>query len=179
MDEVIPAAMPALDAIRPQLAAAWTARENARLLSAKADELSGRLRRGDDIAAVAASVGATVSTQKSVGQSQQAAEQFGQETLAGLFSTAKNQVFSQPAQTGGIVIGRVDAIYAATPALAAPEAVGWRQRMEGQIGQTFLQAFVDSAAARLKAGFDEAQARIALGLEPKAATPAAGAPATK
>jgi hypothetical protein len=38
---------------------------------------------------------------------------------------------------------------------------------------------VDNAASRIHASFDEAQARIALGLEPKAATPASGAPATK
>jgi len=43
VDEVTPAAMPELGAIRPQLAQAWTQRENARLLSARAEVLAARL----------------------------------------------------------------------------------------------------------------------------------------
>lgn len=178
VDEVIPAAMPALDAVRPQLVTVWTARENARLLSAKADELTGRLRRGEDIAAVAASVGAPLTVQAGVGQNEETATRLGQGVLAGLFGTARGQPFSQPLQTGGMAIGRVDRVIAATPALAGPEALTWRQRMQPQIGQTFLQAVVQSAARREKARFDGDQARRALGLEPRAQAPA-GAPAKK
>lgn len=171
LDEVTPATMPTLADIRPALTQAWTARENARLLSSRADALTARLRRGEDIAAVAASVNAPVTTVAGVSQNEQSVERYGQGPLVGLFSTQKGQPFSQPVPTGGIVVGRVDAVAAPTPALAADEAITWRQRMGQSIGQTFLQALVESAARRMKASFDEAQARLALGVEAAPATP--------
>lgn len=183
IDDILPAAMPALDQIRPQLTAAWVGRENARLLSAKSDEVTARLRRGETLAAVAASLNAPVTTQAGVAQSQEAAQQYGEAVITGLFSSPRGQPFSRPAQTGGIVVGRVDRIIAATPALAAGEAVQWRQRMAGTIGQSFLETAIESAARRVKASFDLAQARRALGLEaeaPAAAAPGApGAPPAK
>lgn len=179
VDTITPAAMPTLADVRAPLTANWIARENARLLSARADALTARLRRNEDFAAVAASVGASVTTATGVAQNEQTAEQYGQPVLVGLFSTQKGQPFSQPSPAGGMVIGRVDGVTAPTPALAADEALTWRQRMAGTINQTFLQALVESAARRVKAAFDVEQARLALGLEAAPAPAAAGATPAK
>lgn len=174
VDDVIAAGMPPLDSVRPQLTQAWIAQENARLLSARADALSARLRRGEDINAVAASVGATVTTRAGVRQSQETLAELGQGVIAGLFSAEKGQPFSQQQQGGGMVLGRVDRITAPTPVLAAPEAQTWRQRLVANAGEGFLRSTVESAAARMKAGFDQVAARTALGVQ---AAPAAAAPA--
>ncbi|WP_372707279.1 peptidyl-prolyl cis-trans isomerase [Brevundimonas sp.] len=179
VDDVVPAGLPALDSVRPQLTQAWTAGENARLLSARADALSARLRRGEDINAVAASVGATVTTRASVRQNQETLAELGQGVLGGLFNAERGQPFSQQQQDGGIALGRVDRITAPSPALAAPEAQQWRQRLAGNVAESFLRSTVDSAAMRVKAGFDEDAARVALGVQamPAAATPEAATPA--
>ncbi|MFY8163282.1 MAG: peptidyl-prolyl cis-trans isomerase, partial [Brevundimonas sp.] len=62
LDDVMPAALPLLVDIREPLARQWVLRENARLLSARASALAARVRGGEDLAAVAASVGATLQT---------------------------------------------------------------------------------------------------------------------
>ncbi|MFY7850391.1 MAG: peptidyl-prolyl cis-trans isomerase, partial [Brevundimonas sp.] len=51
LDEITPAALPALAEIREPLTQSWIQRENARRLSAFADRLATRVRSGEDIAA--------------------------------------------------------------------------------------------------------------------------------
>ncbi|TPW03642.1 MAG: peptidyl-prolyl cis-trans isomerase D, partial [bacterium] len=73
LDDIMPAALPPLAGIREPLAQQWVLRENARLLSARASALAARVRGGEDLAAVAASVGATLQT--GTGLNRQSAEQ--------------------------------------------------------------------------------------------------------
>lgn len=173
VDDVFPAAMPALDAVRERVTAEWIARENVRLVSAKSDALTARLRAGEDIAAVAASVGATVTTRTGLKQDQETAQQIGEAVLGVLFNTARGQPFDQPTENG-IVIGQVDRITAPTAALIAEEAQEWRARLGPATGDPLFAAAVAAAADRMKAKHDEELARQALGVE---ATPAPPAPA--
>ena len=171
VDDVVPAAMPALETVRDRVTAEWTARENVRLLTARSDALTARLRAGEDIAAVAASVGATVTTHTGVKQDQATVEQLGEGVIAGLFNTGLGQPFDQPGENG-VVIGRVDRIIAPTAALIADEAQQWRARLGGATGDPLFAAAVAAAAERMKATQDEELARQALGVE---ATPTAPA----
>ncbi|NBW08064.1 MAG: rotamase [Caulobacteraceae bacterium] len=176
LDDIKPAALPTLAEVREPLTQAWTQRENARRLSAKADELAGRVRSGQDIAAVAAASGATLVTRGSVQQNQQAQTELGEGVLQGLFGQGKGQVFSGPAQTG-FVVGRVDNIHPAVPALAAPVAEQLRVRMSQAIAQAAVEQTFDAAALRTKAKNDPALALQALGVTaPAAGTPAGSAP---
>ncbi|MEG0818277.1 MAG: peptidyl-prolyl cis-trans isomerase, partial [Brevundimonas sp.] len=119
VDDIRPASLPALAEVRAPLAQQWTLRENARRLSAKAEELAGRIRAGEDIAKVAASAGAQLSTRAGVQQSQASQTELGEGVLRGLFGQGKGQVFTGQTQAG-FVVGSVDAIHGAVPALAAP-----------------------------------------------------------
>lgn len=176
LDDILPAALPPLAGIREPLARQWVLRENARLLSARASALAARVRGGEDLAAVAASVGATLQT--GTGLSRQSAEQNGQGVVAGVFSSGRGQPFSQQNTVDTFVIGRTDRITAAVPALAAPVAEQFRQRMAGDHMNAVGELAIAAAAARSKAEFDEPLARISLGLpaEAPAAPATPGAP---
>lgn len=176
LDDILPAALPPLAGIREPLARQWVMRENARLLSARASALAARVRGGEDLAAVAASVGATLQTR--TGLSRQSAEQNGQGVVAGVFSSGRGQPFSQQNTVDTFVIGRTDRITAAVPALAAPVAEQFRQRMAGDHMNAVGELAIAAAAARSKAEFDEPLARISLGLpaEAPAAPATPGAP---
>jgi peptidyl-prolyl cis-trans isomerase D len=167
--------MPTLDSVRQQVTAEWMARENVRLLSAKSDALMARLRAGEDIAAVARSVGATVTTRTGVKQDAETVEQLGEAVIGGLFNVAQGQPFAEARPEGGMVIGRTDRIAAPTAALIADEAQQWRARIGGAMGEPLFAAAVTSAAERMKATYDEDLARQALGVEAAPAAP--GAPA--
>ena len=175
LDDVLPPSLPALASIRAPLAQAWIQRENARRLSERASALAARVRGGEDLAAVAASVGATVQTGS--GMNRQAVEQYGQGVVAGVFSSARGEPFSQQNTADTFVIGRTDRISAAVPALAAPVAEQFRQRMAGDHTNAVGEAAISAAAARSKAEYDEPLARTALGL-PAEAPAAPATPAT-
>jgi len=176
LDDILPAALPPLAGIREPLARQWVLRENARLLSARASALAARVRGGEDLAAVAASVGATLQT--GTGLNRQSAEQNGQGVVAGVFSSGRGQPFSQQNTVDTFVIGRTDRITAAVPALAAPVAEQFRQRMAGDHMNAVGELAIAAAAARSKAEFDEPLARVSLGLpaEAPAAPATPGAP---
>jgi peptidyl-prolyl cis-trans isomerase D len=70
-----------------------------------------------------------------------------------------------------------DRISAAVPALAAPVAEQFRQRMAGDHTNAVGEAAISAAAARSKAEYDEPLARTALGL-PAEAPAAPATPAT-
>jgi peptidyl-prolyl cis-trans isomerase D len=175
LDDIMPAALPPLAGIREPLAQQWVLRENARLLSTRANALAARVRAGEDLAAVAASVGATLQT--GTGLNRQSAEQNGQGVIAGVFSSGRGQPFSQQNTADTFVIGRTDRITAAVPALAAPVAEQFRQRMAGDHVNAVGEVAISAAAARSKSEFDEPLARTALGLpaEAPAATASPGA----
>ena len=175
LDEITPAALPPLAAIREPLARQWVLRENARLLGARASALAARVRGGEDLAAVAASVGATIQT--GTGLSRQSAEQNGQGVIAGVFGSGRGEPFSQQNTDDTFVIGRTDRITAAVPALAAPVAEQFRQRMAGDHLNAVGETAIRTAAERSKARYDEALARLALGL-PAEAPAAPASPAT-
>ena len=175
LDDILPAALPPLAGIREPLAQQWVLRENARLLSARASALAARVRGGEDLAAVAASVGATLQT--GTGLNRQSAEQNGQGVIAGVFGSGRGEPFSQQNTADTFVIGRTDRITAAVPALAAPMAEQFRQRMVGDHVNAVGELAIAAAAARSKAEFDEPLARTSLGLPAEApaapATPGA------
>jgi peptidyl-prolyl cis-trans isomerase D len=180
VDEITPPALPSLSdpQVRAQLATAWTARENARLLSTRVDALAARVRRGEDLAAVARSVGAEVNSASGVSRQDQAR---GQGVLAGLFTTARNEVFSQQQAADSFVIGRTDRITPPNPTLAAPMAEQFRTRMGSDNLNALGETAIRVAAERVGAEYDLEEARRALGLPatPAAAdaAPAAGSPA--
>ena len=172
VDRIEPAALPPLDQVRAPLARAWVQRENGRRLAALADQLAGRIRGGEDIAAVAASVKAPLVSRQRLQATQETQTEIGGGVLRGLFGQTKGQVFTEAQAADRRVIGRVDEIRAAAPAEAAPLVEQIRPALTQQLVQDMVQSAAASAAARVRAESDLARARTALGLEAEA-TPAA------
>lgn len=179
LDEITPAALPSLAEVREPLTQAWTQRENARRLSALAERLATRVRGGEDVAAVAASAGATLNTRANVQQNAEAQADLGDGVLQGLFGQGRGQVFSSPASETSAIVGRVDAIRAADPAASAPFADQIRPRISQEFVGGLGEVVVNAAAARSRAENDPALALETLGVDapaaPGAATPAAPA----
>lgn len=181
LDDVRPAALPALAEIREPLAARWLQRENARRLSARGEALAARIRGGEDIAAVARSAGATLVAQTSVQQNQAAQQSLGEGVFRGLFGQGRGQVFTGPQSATTFAVGRVDAIRPAVAALAAPLVEQVRPRLTEEMARAMIDSAGDSAVERIDARSDAARARAALGLPPEEtpAPAAGGTPAEK
>jgi peptidyl-prolyl cis-trans isomerase D len=179
LDDIRPAALPALAEVREPLAQQWTLRENARRLTNKAEELAARVRGGEDIAAVAASAGATLTTRTGVQQNAESQAALGEGPLSGLFGQGRGQVFTGPASETAFVVGRVDAVRAAPAATAAPIADQIRPRLAQDLVQAAGDLLVTAGARAAKASNDPPAALAALGVSAPAAgtTPTAPAPA--
>ena len=177
VDDIRPTSLPTLAEVRAPLAQQWTLRENARRLSAKAEELAQRVRSGEDIAKVAASVSAQLTTRAGVQQSQASQTELGEGVLRGLFGQGKGQVFTGAQSQASFVVGHVDAIHGAVPALAAPLVEQVRPRLTQALTNAMVEQSFSAAAVRMKAKNDPAAALVALGVEAPAAAPAAPAPA--
>lgn len=172
VDEITPPAMPSLDSMREVVTQGWIASENVRLLSARTDALAARLRAGEDIAAVAASVGAAVVTETGLKQDEDTTARLGPGVITGLFNGQAEQVFSEQVSADSMAIGRIDRISAPTAALVAEEAQQWRARIGGASGEPLLAASFTAAAERTKATYDEELALRSLGITATPATPA-------
>lgn len=168
VDKIIPRALPPLAEVRQPLVRAWMSQEMARRLRAKADELAGRARKGEDIAAVAASIGAR--PERIPGLTRQGAGQGGplsQEGFAQAFNAGKGGVFvAQAANAFALVVGKVDAI---TPPAVADNARAVEQ-VRPQLGMTLFEEIGARmpryARAVLKVRTDPDLARQTLGVEP-------------
>ncbi|WP_226634218.1 peptidylprolyl isomerase [Brevundimonas poindexterae] len=172
VDKIRPASMPALDEVRDILVREWTARENSRLLSAKAEELAARVRAGEDIAEVARSVGATLMSREGALQDQETVEAIGQGVAQGLFGQAKGQVFVQPQSQTAFAVGVVDDVRASDPAMVAPIAERVRPRVTQDVVSGMGESAIGWTQARAKASYDVGAARQALGLPEEAPAPA-------
>ena len=168
VNDIRAAALPKLDEVREPLTQEWTRRENLRLLSAKAEELAGRVRRNEDIAAVARSVNAPLVVRTGVVRNQETQQALGQGLLQGLFGQGKGQVFSQPGSQTAYVVGRVDNVHAAKPDIAGPLAERARPRLTQELMEAMGQAAFSAGAAASHAKSDLALARQAIGVAPDA-----------
>lgn len=176
VNDVTPAALPELDEVRGPLAQNWIQRENARRLAALADQLAGRVRGGESIAEVAASVNAPLITRTAVPQNEETQADVGQGVMRGLFSQGAEQVFSGQQDGQSFVVGRVDRIRAPVPALAATRAEQIRPQMSLQAAEALGADARAAAAEQMKVRTWPGRALNALGVTPSQA-PAAPAAA--
>lgn len=116
VEKIIPPAPPALDAVRGELTRLMMGQKQARLLQARAKELSDRARKGESLAAIAASGGyKLVSVPKLTRQNARQRADLGGEMLQTLFTGSTGQVFAVPVQGqqgqgGGLAVGKIGAI---------------------------------------------------------------------
>ncbi|MFO0541983.1 MAG: peptidyl-prolyl cis-trans isomerase, partial [Phenylobacterium sp.] len=177
VDKVIPSALPPLAEVRQPLAGAWMNQEMAKRLRAQAEALAERVRKGEDLNAVAASIGAR--TARLPGLTRQDATQGGplsQEGFAQAFGTAKDGVFLAANPTAfAVTVGKVEAI--APPSVA--ENARSVEQVRPQLGMTLFSEIGAQmpryARTALKVRTSPDLARQSLGIEaPKTGTEAAG-----
>jgi peptidyl-prolyl cis-trans isomerase D len=168
VEKIIPKALPTLDEVRARLTQVWMARETAKALQAKADQLVERLKKGESLDAVAASVNAQVS--HAAGLTRQNAAQnkeLSQDALAKAFGAKAGEVFTaENAKAFGLVVGKLEALRAPVPVQIARITEDSRPQMSMAI---FREIGVDARkAARdtVKPKIYPNVARAALGLEP-------------
>lgn len=171
VDEVAPARLPSVEEVRAPLTNAWMQREVGRRLRARAEELAGRVRGGEDIAAVAASAGVPLVTASGVSRDPEAEDSPGEGVLSGLFGQGRGQVFSNPVSETAFAIGRVDAIRAPSPALAARNAESARPQITMQIFENLQELAQSAAGERVEVESYPDRARAALNLPPEEETP--------
>ena len=182
VERVIPKALPPLSEVRPQLTRVWMMREMVKRLQAKADELAGRVRKGESLEAVAGSIGARVAhaaglDRQNAGQS----KALSQDALVKTFNAKAGETFTAEATTFGLIVGKLEAIRPPSGSTLARITEDSRPQMtEGAFRE--LQTDARRAArALVKVKTYPNNARMAIGLEPldpKAAKGAKTEPAT-
>ncbi|MFN3815875.1 SurA N-terminal domain-containing protein [Brevundimonas sp.] len=177
VNDVRPAAMPELDDVRDMLTQGWMQRETSRRLAALTDQLAGRIRGGEAIADVAASVNAPMTTRTGLQQTEEVQTQVGQGVLRGLFSQGVDQVFSGQQDAQSFVIGRVDRVRAPVATLAAPIAEQARPRLTMQLAEALGQDSRAAAGRTVEARTWPERALNALGINPSQAPAAPAEPA--
>ncbi|HYF23582.1 MAG TPA: peptidyl-prolyl cis-trans isomerase [Caulobacteraceae bacterium] len=172
VEKVQPATLPTLAQLKPILAQLWTQRESARLMQVKADQLAARLRKGETLQAVAASAGAPVRSQQSIGRG---AQGVSPDLMGRVFSTATGQPFTARVEGPAFVVGRVDAINTPAPAVAARPAEERRPAITMDLFSEVGDLARAAARTEVKAKNWPDRAAAALGVTP----PEGSAPADK
>lgn len=167
VEKVVPPALPSLQEIREPLTRYYVMREMAKAMEAKAKELADRVRKGESVEAVAASVGATVS--HAVGLDRVGAAQnktLSQDMLNQLFGAKAGDILVAQANPFGFAVGKVDAIQPPAIPQAAQIAVAQRPQITMQLLQEMGERARTGAAQLIKVRVNADRARAALGVAP-------------
>lgn len=170
VDEVTPPALPPLEELRGPMTQQWILRENSRRLTARAEELAGRVRAGEDIVAVAASAGASLTTRAGLEQNQATQDAVGESVMRGVFTQDRGQAFSLPASQNSMVIGRVDAVSAPDAAGGAAIAVQIGPRMVESLFGGLTEQAIMATRERGRVRYDLDLALSTLGVTASAAS---------
>lgn len=169
VDRVIPASLPPLAEVRPQLTQAWLMRELVKRMQTRADELAERVRKGESMEAVAASAGSRVVRSVSLDRSNAGSNQtLSREILIAAFGAKSGEVFTARGNQFEILVGKLEAIRPPSGPNLARITEGARQQMGMGLFREFGESAQRGARDLVKVKTHEDQARLALGLEPVA-----------
>ncbi|HUO22714.1 MAG TPA: peptidyl-prolyl cis-trans isomerase [Caulobacteraceae bacterium] len=169
-DKVIPPQPPTLDKVRPQLTQYFQVQELRKRMSAKLDELIARIKKGESLESVAASVGGKVAQASLTRQQAQGNRQMSQEVLAQIFQSKVGDVF--PA---GAAIVKITGVVAPNAQVTGQSV----QPVEQDLSRGIFQELIDEAGSyaqtKLKTKVNTQLARQAIGASPDAGAPLAPA----
>ncbi len=168
VEKVIPAAMPPLAEIKPQLTAVWMGQELGKRLKAKADELAARVKKGETLDAVAASAQSKV--QHVDGLSRENVQQhmgLGREFLVAAFNAKPGEVFTARAGQQGeaYVVAKLDKVRAAPAADVARASVMLQTQAASGLVRDLGDAARNAAKVQLKTKSNLTLARQAIGVD--------------
>lgn len=174
VDKVIPPTLPSMEKIRPRLTQAFLQREMSKRLTDKLNELAERVRKGESLEAVAASVGSQV-THLSVNRN--AAQQnrnVPPQLMQKLFSAKVGEVVIT-----GSGVAKVEAIKTPPAGMIATAMPGGRQSLARSIFEEVQQEARAWSKDQVKPKINSALARQAIGATDKAVPASSAAPAGK
>lgn len=180
VEKVTPPAMQTLDEVRPKLVEAWTNREIARAMQAKADGFIDRIKKGESLDAVAKAAGSSVT--RVAGLDRRTAQQnqtLSPDLLGHLFASKPGDVFAAQNTHPGFMVGKLEATHLPETINVAQAEEQIRPQMNGGYLRELVDAAHIAARQRVKVTLDLNRAREAIGLQPLDAKGAAGAPPAK
>jgi peptidyl-prolyl cis-trans isomerase D len=174
VEKIIPSAPPPLAEIKPQLTIYMQRQTIVTNMQAKADALAAAIRKGQPMAAAAASVQSQPKQianfpRAALGQNRAISAQLG----AALFNAKTGDVITgEVAGQGGapdVMVAHIDAANSAPPMIVAQQAVGAREAEASQIFQDIMGAVNNAAVAKIKPKVDDARAQESLGITARSA----------
>jgi peptidyl-prolyl cis-trans isomerase D len=163
VDKILPPAPPPLDDVRTQLTQYLEARDLQTRLQAKATALADQVKKGQPIATVAASVGATVGHGVGIERAE-GGQTFSKQLLAEVFGAKVGDVVVGPdVKAGAAVVAKLDAIVPASGQAAAQAAANQQVSMSRSLQQDVGAAARLAARTEIKPRVDYAHAHAALG----------------
>jgi len=167
VEKITPPSMPALAEVRPMLEKAWTQRELASRMQAKADELAARVRKGESLDAVASSAGVAASHMPGIDKpSLQKNTTLSQDMAAKLFTAKPGDVFTAPFTHFAFVVGKLEGVHAGDATALGSTVQQIRPQMSAAYVREIREAAQIYARQKVKVTMDANKAREAIGLEP-------------
>ncbi|MDP3660617.1 peptidylprolyl isomerase [Phenylobacterium sp.] len=174
VEKILPAAVPPLAEIKPQLTRVWIMEETVKRLQARADQFAERLRKGESLEAVASAAGAKPSRALALDRATAAQNKaLSGEALGRAFSAKPGDVFIAPGATPGLVVAKLEAVRAKPDAQMARMTEEARPQMTMVLFRDIGDSARRAAREQLKVKVNTAAARAAIGLEPAVAKGAA------
>jgi peptidyl-prolyl cis-trans isomerase D len=168
IERVIPAHVPPLAEIRPEVANAWIVREVVKALEARAAALSARIQKGEPMDAVAASAGYSVVRVPGLSrQTAQAHPEVDRQILGRAFGAKPGDVWTARAPNA-LAVGRIDNVRMDPDSNAARLAESSRGELTTAVFREMAEAAQAYARAKLKVKVNPERARAAAGFEPLA-----------
>jgi peptidyl-prolyl cis-trans isomerase D len=177
VDKVVAPAVPTLDEIKAPLTRYWMTQQMVVRLNARADELAGKVRKGETLDAAAAEAGSHVGHAVAVTRASMRQNRTVGEELAGkLFAARAGDIITGQTAQIPVMVGRIDAIQPPPPEAAATPVVAQRAQGSGQLFSDLGQLVRIAATRAVKPTYDLDRVRSAIGAsaEDAAKAPAAG-----
>lgn len=167
VEKILPAALPPLDEVRPDLTRAWLLREMASRMEARANQLAERVRKGESLEAVAASIGSRVS--RTVGVDRTNArdnKSLSRDALQKTFEGKQGDVFTAQGAQFEFLVAKLEAVRTPMGPNLARLTEDSRQQVTMGLFREFGESAQTSARQLMKVKTYADQARLALGLDP-------------
>jgi peptidyl-prolyl cis-trans isomerase D len=181
VDKVVPPALPAIADIRQPLTQAYTSQTFMAAVRAKVDALVARIKKGEGLDHVAASVGSPVVHQPGLQllKAKQAADPLyaalGKEFLEGTFSAKPGDVFAAGAR-GGVAVVKLDAVRSGDATSTAKVLEALRGRASQEYVRDIFAATQAAARDQIKVIQNLPLARQTIGVDPNLGKPGAKTP---
>lgn len=166
VEKVIPAALPPLDSIKPQLTQFWLQNEMGERLKAKAEALAARVKKGESLESVAAAAGSKV--QRVTGISRQNASQhqaLGRDLLVATFGAKPGEIFTSRAGQMAFVVAKLETVRPGAVGDMAAITQAMRQQTDSGLMRDLGEAARTAAMASLKTKVNLTLARQAIGVD--------------